>query len=919
MGNTLCMNGEEIKYTASPITNFGKICLLILFLFSFCQPAKSQGKGYLVPVSVFYIDAGVAPYNQVKGGDTLYLQAGNRNYLQFRNFQGKAGLPIIIINRGGDVIIDTDNYYGISIQNCRYIKLTGTGFSGMMYGFKIKRVANGAGMGIGSLSSDFEIDHVSIENTLIGGLYAKTDPDCTGTTTRGVFTQYNTIIHDNYIANTGDEGMYIGSTKFSGQVVNCNGKDTLLMPSLLDGVRIYNNIVKYTGWDGIQVSSASKNCQIYNNTILFDSQAGLDTQMSGIIIGGGTKCDCFNNYISDGKGVGIECHGLGGSRIFNNIIVNPGLTYFPGDFSKPKHGIYISDNSVQKDSSFYVFNNDIIHPKSDGIRFASVLSKGNLISSNVIINPGNFDYYQNGNTSVKGVDSYIMIQNAASDVVQKTNYFARNGTSAGFLSQTMHDASDFTLVAGSVLIDAAEANPKTSTTFDFAGNPRPYGPKSDIGAFEFILCSNPVAGGAIGNTQTICSGSVPSPLTSITLPVGTTNALDFKWQMSTSSVNEDFIDVANSNSASYSPGALNVTTWFRRLAKAKCFGNWTGAAASNVVIIRINPAPTAIAGANRTICAGSGTQIGGTVLPGNTYSWTSSPIGFTSNLANPSVTPFITTTYTLIETNTASGCSHSQSVTVTVNPLPGSAGTVIGTNKVCAGAQSLAYSISPVANATGYVWSIPAGASIVSGSNTNSILIDLSPSAVSGSISVYGSNACGRGSASQTFNLTVNPVPSAPIASVVGNTVVSSALQGNQWYYSGAKDLFGTEIAGATGQIYTPTQNGWYQSIVTLNGCKSAPSSQVYSLISGENSQYNVYPVPNRGQFSVIISSTSQEEFVIQIFDQLGHKIYDRPGLRIDGDYIQEINLNSPESGIYTVIVRNTSGDVFTKKMIVFK
>src|SRR5579872_5366475 len=57
-------------------------------------------------------------------------------------------------------------------------------------------------------------------------------------------------------------------------------------------------------------------------------------------------------------------------------------------------------------------------------------------------------------------------------------------------------------------------------------------------------------------------------------------------------------------------------------------------------------------------------------LSGHTYSWASNPSGFTSSLANPSVSPTAATTYTLTETITATGCSASNSVTVTTNPLP---------------------------------------------------------------------------------------------------------------------------------------------------------------------------------------------------------------------------------------------------------
>jgi hypothetical protein len=460
------------------------ILLLYLFLIFPVELVLAQQTSYTIAQDKLYIDANDPLYKGVKPGDTLLFLAGNRNYLLIKNFQGTAGKPIIMINSGGKVIIDTDNYYGISIQNCRYLKFTGTGDPNQLYGFHIKRVANGAGMGIGDLSSDFEIDHIAIENTLIGGLYAKTDPDCTLKSVRGTFTQYNTIIHDNYISNTGDEGLYVGSTFYDGQKVQCNGQNVLLLPGLLDGVKIYNNIIKYSGWDGIQVSSASKNCRIYNNTILFDSQDGAQDQMSGIMIGGGTKCDCYNNFVSQGKGNGIECHGLRGTRIFNNIIIDAGLSFAPTDLTQMKYGIYISDLAIVGDTTLSIQHNDIINPKSDGIRFSNVKSKNNLVAANVIINPGNFDYYQNGNTSFKGIDSYIMLQNKETAVVIQNNYLARNSNLAGFASTMMLSPVDFKLGISSPLVNQGGID--KNVVVDFDGTPRPFGPKSDIGAFELV-------------------------------------------------------------------------------------------------------------------------------------------------------------------------------------------------------------------------------------------------------------------------------------------------------------------------------------------------------------------------------------------------------------------------------------------------
>jgi hypothetical protein len=61
-------------------------------------------------------------------------------------------------------------------------------------------------------------------------------------------------------------------------------------------------------------------------------------------------------------------------------------------------------------------------------------------------------------------------------------------------------------------------------------------------------------------------------------------------------------------------------------------------------------------------------------------------------------------------------------------------------------------------NATSYVWSLPSGATGTS--TTNSITVDFGSSAISGDITVKGTNDCGEGTAS-TFAVTVSPLPDA--------------------------------------------------------------------------------------------------------------------------------------------------------------
>jgi hypothetical protein len=439
---------------------------------------QAQTSQWLVDSAINVIDGSGPLYSNLHPGDTVYLKAGFRDKLLIRNFKGSPDKPITFMNKGGIVSVQTNDYYGISILNCRYIRFSGQGNSTNFYGIQINKVLDGSGIGIGSLSSDFEIDHVLIENCNHSGIFAKTDPDCTLKVTRDSFTQFNTSIHDNYILNVGNEGMYIGSSFYSGYTINCNGKDTMVMPPVLNNVKVYNNTVQHTGWDGIQVSSAPLHCQIYNNTITDDSQAEVSNQMSGILIGGGSGCDCYNNLITNGKGDGIENHGLGSNKIYNNIIVNAGQSFLPNNPAQMKHGIFVSDASVIKDAAFYILFNTIINPKSDGIRFQSVKSKHNLIASNLIVNPGNYSWYSSANTNFTANDAYVMIPNASSDIQLKNNFFTRNISTAGI------SPNDYTLLPHSPLINQGSSD-NLSIVTDFKNKRRPVGGLFDIGAMEY--------------------------------------------------------------------------------------------------------------------------------------------------------------------------------------------------------------------------------------------------------------------------------------------------------------------------------------------------------------------------------------------------------------------------------------------------
>ena len=88
------------------------------------------------------------------------------------------------------------------------------------------------------------------------------------------------------------------------------------------------------------------------------------------------------------------------------------------------------------------------------------------------------------------------------------------------------------------------------------------------------------------------------------------------------------------------------------------------------VIVTVNPNPTADAGPDHTICLGDSVTLGDGLGIGYTYEW--SPAQGLDNpfTHHPVASPTITTTYILTVTIGETGCTDTDDVVVTVNPLP---------------------------------------------------------------------------------------------------------------------------------------------------------------------------------------------------------------------------------------------------------
>ena len=301
----------------------------------------------------------------------------------------------------------------------------------------------------------------------------------------------------------------------------------------------------------------------------------------------------------------------------------------------------------------------------------------------------------------------------------------------------------------------------------------------------------PGAAGAISGSTSVCAGQTYS----YSIPT-VTNATGYYWSVPSGA---SITSGSNTNSISVSFPAGASSGSIVAFGQNVC-GNGTGKA----LYVTVNSLP-GTAGAITGLSSVSQGQINvnysvSAITNATHYVW-SVPPGAT--ITSGSDSRSITVTYlasassgdvTVYGTNSC-GSGAANSMSVSVNSMPGAAGAITGSSSVCQGETGVSYSVSAIANATGYTWSVPSGATITSGGGTNSITVTAGAS--SGDVSVYGTNSYGSGTANSMY-VTVYPTPVAPVApsgtqsvykgqaSVPYSIAALANATSYDWFYSGS-------------------------------------------------------------------------------------------------------------------------------------
>lgn len=233
-----------------------------------------------------------------------------------------------------------------------------------------------------------------------------------------------------------------------------------------------------------------------------------------------------------------------------------------------------------------------------------------------------------------------------------------------------------------------------------------------------------------------------------------------------------------------------------------------GCIKSNSVTVTVNALPAVSAGPDNSICLGGSTINSATGA--HTYTW--NPGNFVG--ANQNVTPISSTNYTVVGTNTLTGCTNSDFKIVTVNPNP-TVNAISSPTSICAGSTSTL----TASGAATYTWN-PGG--------LTGPTITVSPA----STTVYtltGMAATGC-SNTKTLSLTVNPNPtvtaaSSPSTICAGSTSTLTA-SGAVSYTWVPGSLTGGSI------VVTPTASTIYTVTGSSGGCTN---TKTLSLLVNAN------------------------------------------------------------------------------------
>jgi hypothetical protein len=525
------------------------------------------------------------------------------------------------------------------------------------------------------------------------------------------------------------------------------------------------------------------------------------------------KITLNSNSTSDGAPIWLE--GVGSSStdisyIYNNRLIGGNNGFYLGTtanyeeiynnyVSNNNYGVYVS-SSTSNNAQLY-FNS--FYNSITNLYFVSSANSAWKVKNNILYT-----------TNTTATNANIFVGNATTFADCNYNlFYAPSGASIARFNSTnysllaswqavAHSAAtshgDENSVTGNPLYSNAASNNLdvtgltptdekgiaiTGITTDIYNHPRSTPPS--IGAEEPIPVAN------AGSNVSICFGG------SVQLSGGT--GLIYSWAPAT---------------------GLSSTTIANPIASPTVTTQYTltvsdgSESSTSTVLVTVNPLPTITFTSNPVgfgICPGGQTTL--TASGANTYSWSPATSLNTNTGATVIASPTVATTYSVVGTNTNS-CVNTQTVAVTINPLPTITVSSNPSNfAICSSGQATL----TASGANTYAWSPNSGLNSTTGAT-----VTANPSVTTGyTVIGTGSNNCVN---TQTLTLTVNPNPVLTVSGSPGFTICKNltttltASGANSYAWSPATNLSSSNTAIV---IASPTVSTNYTVSGTTGSCSS--------------------------------------------------------------------------------------------------
>jgi len=400
----------------------------------------------------------------------------------------------------------------------------------------------------------------------------------------------------------------------------------------------------------------------------------------------------------------------------------------------------------------------------------------------------------------------------------------------------------------------------------------------------------PPTPGAITGSTTVC------PNTSQTYSIANvTGALSYTWTLPSG-----WSGNSNSNSITLITGSNSGT-----ISVAANNGCGTGLSRSLSITINQVPAqPGSITG-NTIVCSGTSQSYSVIAVPGATsYTW-SLPPGWAGSSVSRTINATAGSSGGTISVSANNTCGNSlvQTLFVTSNSIPSTPVSISGNTSVCKGSVQV-YSISPVAGASSYIWTLPSG---WSGSST-STEITCTIGTISGNISVKATNNCGN-SPVKTLAVTVNTITTV--------TITSNPTDDNFCSQVSPTSVTLTASAGYTSYTWSPgganTQaitvnsvNTYMVTVANAAGCTTSaskavtnncalPTSLSTTNILGTSAKANWVQSQCRYNYTIQISIHGMNNWTQHVISPA--TAYTFTGLSLSTSYDWQIQTNCNTSG----------------------